>query len=1576
MLTLALKSVIAACTFVQNVGEEIAGAIAAIDRTADAGESIVEISNSTFDGNSLAPNDPLQLSYTDIFAQNTYQFSLANITFRNISWDPTVPFSSSVGCVAGQINLIPSVAQSEGVNVTLPPFFAGAGGRFDVSRVTATFDGLTLWYRVGQAGIDDARSELLLGNFTASVTTQFVVNNGSVSCGTSCELRLRGRTEIVTKGPNLFSNVAIRNYGTVRQYESESRLQGAILSNEPGATWRLINFSPEVSLISVVNASSRSVFKNSGDFYLSTGLLDGVSFTQTASGTTSHILSNYWSPNNLKVQNNAATNLTGTFFLDSSQLGQFSEPAPFQEFMFLQSPSANRTGTFSSYLARGGYSYTTRIQNAAGVDSFYARVTGFFPRRAVYSNTGTTITVTFPRPTNTPGLSSACSTLLQAATIALLDAPTARCVWRSPSELLITSSKLPAIGATLSFVPGVVVDAVNPSFNMTEVFSVAVSAPDAPVAPTAVIVSQTQLAQCDSMTLDGSASYGGGSVSLQFRWELVGGDSGDTAVRSLLQSTTNATVTIDQALFPSISSPKDYVFQLSVTSFFGLSSAATAVRVTRYADSRPRVFIEGFGTRLHPTSEPLKLQGRVLFASCTPTAQQTGVAIRWTQTAGPSPRIAASTPLVNSSTLFFVAGSFDPSFTYTFSFSATFQGLTATDQVNVTAVGAPLSLISSGDGGFIPANANATLRVSLADPSAGTSPVTYTWLAIRCPIRGQQNTNTGGGSGDDEIAYSAREIGPGALYDSRSLRELLLTRPTGVICPDKFNNTIEFFPAVNSSSPWQIGVNASRLFEGDYLIAVVAAKDVRIAQALISFSVASPSAYARTTAVGLRPKFIQGSKILPAQRLAIEGLINNRTNVIPSGIKTLYVERDLANATIASSARSRTFFGSLNQVLEAGSLDPGRFYFLELQAISTSTQLPVGSNRIVLAVNAAPTGGSLSVEPRTGGFQFQEYTFSAPNWNDDTDQPLRYVFSVSTDMNATNTAAEIILSDGLEVPTVRALLPISGLSSESGRVRVTLRVFDALGAETAISTTVEALESTLSIDAQYSRLQQNLLLGDVSSSIPLVTSLLVALNKNGSADPNRIRDQLSTLLATYAASQPLTEANLRILFGGVRLLVAVPSQVTSTVRDNVVLILQTTLPVGNFSESAQRSLIAVESSSSQRTVSALLFAIRDLIVACAPTSTSPVRLTFDQALTLFEIARRLSALQGQTALLGENTSSVTIGLIEINSVLTELGQLAGGLRFATGSDGTLLVVQTNADGSTSTVSTILWQGGTFPFTKTDNNGTVVGPTVVTVTIVSSAANNYSLTSNFTVAVPPPGAGSVPVGCGVFDPATQIWVSNGCNLQTNQDSAGQTYYTCTCNNVLSTSSASGPSGTNPTGTRSLTLLFNLLDAPSSSGGPGTGAGTPSDSNAVDFSNRTAAIIAGSVVAAVVVIAIIVGLLLWKFVFLKRRAQRNVQMERLRASQSRARGERSGAASPRDSAPTSPRESAPPPAAGGGAVAGAAPVVAAPAAASKADEAEDDTSRGSASDSASGSKSASGSGSASEASGSDSDSEESS
>jgi hypothetical protein len=370
-----------------------------------------------------------------------------------------------------------------------------------------------------------------------------------------------------------------------------------------------------------------------------------------------------------------------------------------------------------------------------------------------------------------------------------------------------------------------------------------------------------------------------------------------------------------------------------------------------------------------------------------------------------------------------------------------------------------MTLISSGDGGFIPSNLPLSLQVSLFDPSSSAATPSYAWIALRCPTRGQQNTNTGSSSNttsaDPEIAYNAREIGPAVVFDGVALRDLLLTRPNGVVCPGVSNTTIQFTPIINSTVPYLVSVAANRLLEGDYLLAVVGTKDVRVAQALISFSVVSPSAgYSRAVSVSLTPKFIQGSKILPAQRLAIAGQANGASDLPPAGYDAIFVERELANATITSPIRSRTTSGTLNNVVEAGTLSPGIFYFLELQIIDKTTRATVGSNRVVLAVNSAPTGGSLVVEPAAGGIQYQELRLLAPNWNDDSDAPLRYVFSVSQNLTESDTTSEIVLSDGVEVPNLVTILPIGGLPAFGNKIRVTLRVYDSLGAESIQSSLV------------------------------------------------------------------------------------------------------------------------------------------------------------------------------------------------------------------------------------------------------------------------------------------------------------------------------------------------------------------------------------------------------------------------------------------------------------------------------------------------------------------------------------------
>jgi hypothetical protein len=269
----------------------------------------------------------------------------------------------------------------------------------------------------------------------------------------------------------------------------------------------------------------------------------------------------------------------------------------------------------------------------------------------VYSNAGNTIVVTFPRPTNTPGLGS-CSSLLQPPSLNLIDTQSSACIWRTTSQLVLTSSNIPTVGSTIQFIPNVIVDALNPLFNVSNTVSVVVEAPDAPIAPTAVVISPDEVAQCDDLTLDGSASFGGGLRDLIFSWSLISTDPSDNALKLLISSASNSTLVIPASSFPAITgSSKMSVFQLTVTSSFGVSSAPVLRTVTRFADSRVRLFIEGLPMRTHVSTEALKLQGRVKFASCTPVASQSSLVLTWAQISGPSPRRASATG-ANSAALF------------------------------------------------------------------------------------------------------------------------------------------------------------------------------------------------------------------------------------------------------------------------------------------------------------------------------------------------------------------------------------------------------------------------------------------------------------------------------------------------------------------------------------------------------------------------------------------------------------------------------------------------------------------------------------------------------------------------------------------------------------------------------------------------------------------------------------------------------------------------------------------------------------------------------------------------------------
>jgi hypothetical protein len=421
-------------------------------------------------------------------------------------------------------------------------------------------------------------------------------------------------------------------------------------------------------------------------------------------------------------------------------------------------------------------------------------------------------------------------------------------------------------------------------------------------------------------------------------------------------------------------------------------------------------------------------------------------------------------------------------------------------------------------------------------------------------------------------------------------------------------------------------------------------------------------------------------------------------------------------------------------------------------------------------------------------------------------------------------------------------------------------------------------------------------------------SILSALNRDPSADTQGIRTQIADLLSQYAISQPLSEPNLRILFSGIRLLVSQPSAMTESIRDDIVSILQSTLSQTNITDSTLRVLVAVESASSQRAVTSLLYAMKDFIIICSPASNSTgVKLTLPQPLFLYDVVRRLSVLQSQTALLGEQGSSVTIDSLSVNSILVSSVQLPQGVRFSLSSDGSLLSTTeiSGADGTSSTISTVIWQNGTFPVTTTDSNRTSIGSSTITISIGATSGHQFSISANMTgsLAVAPPGAtSSTPTGCGVYDPVQAKWVSTGCVLTILSSPEGPIFQ-CSCPGLISTSlsssTASGPTGGD---TRSLTLLFSIPEgtsggyAPSESGGgvlspSGEPTNIPFGANgggstgATDVSNNAIAIIAGAVVAFVVVAAIIIGIVVYRQVFIKRRRHGAMQMQRIRSSTTR-------------------------------------------------------------------------------------------
>jgi hypothetical protein len=369
---------------------------------------------------------------------------------------------------------------------------------------------------------------------------------------------------------------------------------------------------------------------------------------------------------------------------------------------------------------------------------------------------------------------------------------------------------------------------------------------------------------------------------------------------------------------------ESYSFRLHINTVLNVAGASLNFTVSRKPNAVPIVYLEGPARKNHMVNRPLQLNARITIPNCFDMQSNT-ISKSWRQVSGP---VISSSLILSQLTLQVPEYVLKIGSSYVFEFVVTTTGAnpgSSSLQVQIDAIGAPMSLYSTGAGGMVSTAAQLRLAVTLADGNVPPSdPAIYYWEVVQCPLRGTRNTKAG--DVNDEAGYLFSQIS-GSTQDSDPTGPNGSAstggsngRPEGLVCQSysgsqiqlKFNNS-----DIQTIAPYT-------LTNGTYIFLVEARRDNRVARALIFINVELPSA-TNYRFVNIVPELL-ASKLLPQQKLTLRGLVDG-VNSLPERVSVLWssLEPD-AQSLIDQASNVLTRLDNINLVLKPNILTAGRLY--------------------------------------------------------------------------------------------------------------------------------------------------------------------------------------------------------------------------------------------------------------------------------------------------------------------------------------------------------------------------------------------------------------------------------------------------------------------------------------------------------------------------------------------------------------------------------------------------------------------------------------------------------------------------
>ena len=642
----------------------------------------------------------------------------------------------------------------------------------------------------------------------------------------------------------------------------------------------------------------------------------------------------------------------------------------------------------------------------------------------------------------------------------------ASCRWRDNETLVVSLGASPTLlpGGSLLLLPSAVMQGSQlSSYTSAQLPPAALPRADQLPAPVAILSAPSVVGACQDLVLDGSMSYNHAGRAFNFSWALVSPTNANISQVLAAHSgperdpTRRAcrTSVCSKVMLPSglLITPQRYTFQLSVTSWVGLTGAAT-VTVTKSSDANvAAVRILAPATWRTRAGLPLVVVAHASHQACS-AASASAIALQWSVkellSAGAvgSELLVSPAILTTSHTLRLPPYSLSPSKQYIIAVTASALNSASTASTTVTVTkGRVVAWISGGDR-QVAHDQDLWLDASASfDPDAASldvsAPLIFSWS---CQVRSAQ-------AGAQALLPCASLVSNFTLAGAAGSRAHL------PLSTHQVGQQSCAVAGSNSSVLCWVGrdlvftVNVSR---ADGSGASAASVRVRVEHANTTLLV-NISSVPCATSTGR-------CKLNVAQPITLKAFLFPTAPASSSPAWLTEWSTVEGDVDISRSDVSLTDAGSLTLVLRPNVLSEGAVYTFRLRARRSSALLTPadaaaaatsrnagvlegGYAQVVIECNAAPSGGRFLIDRTQGEALTSNFTLTALGWSDDAeDMPLTYSFAATAGnasaSNASSTATAVISGSLLPQHLVRlpvGLAPLYGLDLE-------LQVEDALGA--------------------------------------------------------------------------------------------------------------------------------------------------------------------------------------------------------------------------------------------------------------------------------------------------------------------------------------------------------------------------------------------------------------------------------------------------------------------------------------------------------------------------------------------------